>query len=136
MSSVRNRKVHKLTTSLEPFHPAVAEWFRRSFREPTRAQALGWPAIARGESTLIFAPTGSGKTLTAFLWCLDRLMFAPRPPKERRCRVLYISPLKALAIDVERNLRAPLAGIANIASEGVIPSGARDPVRQGVPRSA
>src|SRR5436305_10923343 len=99
------------------FHPAVAEWFRRSFPAPTRAQALGWPAIARGESTLIFAPTGSGKTLTAFLWCLDRLMFAPRPPKERRCRVLYISPLKALAVDVERNLRAPLAGIFNLAAE-------------------
>jgi ATP-dependent Lhr-like helicase len=108
--------------ALELFQPAVAEWFRRSFREPTRAQALGWPAIARGESTLIFAPTGSGKTLTAFLWCLDRLMFAPRPPKERRCRVLYISPLKALAVDVERNLRAPLAGIANIASDLTIPT--------------
>jgi ATP-dependent helicase Lhr and Lhr-like helicase len=99
------------------FHPAVSEWFQRSFRAPTRAQALGWPAIARGDSTLIFAPTGSGKTLTAFLWCLDRLMFAPRPEKERRCRVLYVSPLKALAVDVERNLRAPLAGIANIATE-------------------
>src|SRR5436305_2559993 len=99
------------------FHPAVSEWFQRSFRAPTRAQALGWPAIARGDSTLIFAPTGSGKTLTAFLWCLDRLMFAPRPEKERRCRVLYVSPLKALAVDVERNLRAPLAGIANIAAE-------------------
>ncbi|HEV2719155.1 MAG TPA: DEAD/DEAH box helicase, partial [Thermoanaerobaculia bacterium] len=108
--------------ALDVFHPAVAEWFRRSFPAPTRAQALGWPAIARGESTLIFAPTGSGKTLTAFLWALDRLMFAPRPPKERRCRVLYVSPLKALAVDVERNLRAPLAGIANIASDVVIPS--------------
>src|SRR2546423_19630 len=105
-----------MSSGLAPFHPAVAEWFRRSFPAPTRAQALGWPAIARGESTLIFAPTGSGKTLTAFLWCLDRLMFAPRPPKERRCRVLYISPLKALAVDVERNLRAPLAGIAQIAA--------------------
>src|SRR5262245_62909784 len=78
-------------------------------------QALGWPAIARGESTLILAPTGSGKTLTAFLWCLDRLMFAPEPTKASRCRVLYVSPLKALAVDVERNLRAPLAGIAQIA---------------------
>src|SRR5439155_897945 len=68
------------------------------------------------DRTLIFAPTGSGKTLTAFLWCLDRLMFAPRPQKERRCRVVYISPLKALAVDVERNLRAPLGGIANIAT--------------------
>ncbi|MGE0448155.1 MAG: DEAD/DEAH box helicase [Vicinamibacterales bacterium] len=100
---------------LAPFHPAVREWFLASFDGPTRPQQLGWPAIARGESTLILAPTGSGKTLTAFLWCLDRLMFEPAPPKERRCRVLYISPLKALAVDVERNLRAPLAGIARVA---------------------
>jgi ATP-dependent Lhr-like helicase len=100
---------------LELFHPSVREWFEASFPSPTRAQLLGWPAIANGEHTLIFAPTGSGKTLTAFLWALDRLMFAPRPPKERRCRVIYVSPLKALAVDVERNLRAPLAGIANVA---------------------
>ena len=112
------RKVHKLTIdALAPFHPAVRDWFTGAFRAPTRAQTMGWPAIARGESTLIFAPTGSGKTLTAFLWALDRLMFVPRPPKERRCRVLYVSPLKALAVDVERNLRAPLAGIANLARE-------------------
>src|SRR5512142_1766729 len=77
---------------------------------------LGWPAIARGDSTLILSPTGSGKTLTAFLWCLDRLMFTPLPPKSARCRVLYVSPLKALAVDVERNLRAPLAGIAQAAA--------------------
>src|SRR5258707_8734749 len=117
MSSTRRQKVHKLTTSLDPFHSAVRDWFSASFPEPTKAQALGWPSIARGDWTLIFAPTGSGKTLTAFLWALDRLMFAPRPPKERRCRVVYISPLKALAVDVERNLRAPLAGVANLASE-------------------
>ena len=99
-----------------PFHPAVREWFAASFAAPTRAQQLGWPAIADGDWTLIFAPTGSGKTLTAFLWALDRLMFAPRPAaKEERCRVVYISPLKALAVDVERNLRAPLIGIANVA---------------------
>jgi len=97
---------------LEPFHPAVRRWFTSAFARPTRPQALGWPAIARGESSLIFAPTGSGKTLAAFLWCLDRLMFTELQPKERRCRVLYVSPLKALAVDVERNLRAPLAGIA------------------------
>ncbi|HEX6086487.1 MAG TPA: DEAD/DEAH box helicase [Thermoanaerobaculia bacterium] len=105
------------TTGLEPFHPAVREWFTASFPSPTRAQQLGWPAISRGEHTLIFAPTGSGKTLTAFLWALDRLMFTPRPPKERRCRVLYVSPLKALAVDVERNLRAPLIGISNMAAQ-------------------
>ena len=99
--------------ALTLFHPAVAEWFRASFAAPTPPQAEGWPPIARGESTLILAPTGSGKTLTAFLWCIHRVMFDPVPPKERRCRVLYISPLKALAVDIERNLRAPLAGIAN-----------------------
>jgi len=100
---------------LAPFHQAVRAWFEASFAGPTRPQALGWPAIARGDSTLILAPTGSGKTLTAFLWALDRVMFAPPPDKNRRCRVLYVSPLKALAVDVERNLRAPLAGIARIA---------------------
>jgi ATP-dependent Lhr-like helicase len=105
----------KKKNALEPFHPSVREWFEASFAAPTKAQELGWPAIAAGDWTLIFAPTGSGKTLTAFLWALDRLMFTPRPPKDRRCRVVYLSPLKALAVDVERNLRAPLAGIANVA---------------------
>src|SRR5262245_55551246 len=100
---------------LDLFHSSVREWFAASFPSPTRPQELGWPAIARGESTLILAPTGSGKTLTAFLWCLNRLMFEPPPPSKQRCRVLYVSPLKALASDVERNLRAPLAGIANAA---------------------
>ncbi|MBA2259463.1 MAG: DEAD/DEAH box helicase, partial [Acidobacteria bacterium] len=76
----------------------------------------GWPAIAAGDSTLILAPTGSGKTLTAFLWCINRVMFEPPPETKRRCRVVYISPLKALAVDIERNLRAPLAGIAHRAA--------------------
>jgi ATP-dependent Lhr-like helicase len=100
---------------VKPFHPAVREWFSTSFPAATKPQQLGWPAIARGDSTLILAPTGSGKTLAAFLWCLNRLMFEPPPSKKERCRVLYISPLKALAVDVERNLRAPLAGIASVA---------------------
>jgi len=101
--------------ALELFHPAVRDWFNGSFGTPTRAQGLGWPAIASGDWTLITAPTGSGKTLTAFLWALNQLMFTERPDKQHRCRVIYISPLKALAVDVERNLRAPLTGIANLA---------------------
>ena len=102
--------------ALAPFHPAVREWFSAAFPAPTSAQARGWAAIAKGESTLLLAPTGSGKTLAAFLWCLNRLMFDPPPGPKERCRVLYISPLKALAVDVERNLRAPIAGITNAAS--------------------
>jgi ATP-dependent Lhr-like helicase len=94
------------------FHEPVKRWFEGSFAAPTRAQALGWPPILRGESTLLLAPTGSGKTLAAFLTALDRLLFTQAPPKRSRCRVLYVSPLKALAVDVERNLRAPLAGIS------------------------
>jgi ATP-dependent Lhr-like helicase len=97
------------------FHPAVTQWFELAFERATRPQREGWPAIARGDSTLILAPTGTGKTLTAFLSCLDRLMFQPVPDPAHRCRILYVSPLKALAVDVERNLRAPLAGIANVA---------------------
>jgi ATP-dependent Lhr-like helicase len=104
-------------SALAPFRPLVREWFLRSFDGPTGPQALGWAPIARGESTLLLAPTGSGKTLAAFLWCIDRLMFEAVPDTGRRCRVLYVSPLKALAVDVERNLRAPLAGIANLAIE-------------------
>ena len=105
---------------LNLFHAPTRAWFEAVFTAPTRPQALGWPPIARGDSTLILAPTGTGKTLAAFQWCIDRLMFAPVPPRNLRCRVLYISPIKALAVDVERNLRAPLAGIAMAArAEGV-----------------
>src|SRR5579859_1081126 len=100
---------------LDAFHAPVREWFEAVFPAPTRPQELGWPAISRGDTTLILAPTGTGKTLTAFLWCIDRLMFSPPPPPAQRCRVLYISPIKALAVDVERNLRAPLAGVSQMA---------------------
>ena len=99
-----------------PFRPAVREWFADTFEAPTKAQRLGWAAIARGESALVFAPTGSGKTLAAFLAAIDRLLFDPVPAKADRCRVVYVSPLKALAVDVERNLRSPVAGIARVAS--------------------
>jgi ATP-dependent Lhr-like helicase len=102
---------------LELFHPVVARWFRDAFSAPTTPQAQGWPVIASGASTLLLAPTGSGKTLTGFLWCINRLMFEAAPDEKERCRVLYISPLKALAVDVERNLRAPLAGIGRLARE-------------------
>lgn len=94
----------------------MRKWFTAVFDAPTAPQTLGWKAIAAGDSTLILAPTGSGKTLAAFLWCLNRLMFSPVPDERERCRVLYVSPLKALAIDVERNLRAPLVGISQAAA--------------------
>jgi ATP-dependent Lhr-like helicase len=97
---------------LEAFSPAVREWFAASFPEPTPPQVQGWPRIAAGDHTLICAPTGSGKTLTAFLASIDRLTTTPRPEeRSHRTRVLYISPLRALAFDIEKNLRAPLKGI-------------------------
>ncbi len=102
-------------SALEIFHPAVREWFEAVFPSATSPQVAGWPAIARGESTLILAPTGTGKTLAAFLWAINQIMFTPVPAKTQHCRVLYISPIKALAVDVERNLRAPLVGIAQAA---------------------
>ncbi len=96
---------------LERFSPAVRAWFRGTFEAPTPAQARGWPAISEGRHTLVLAPTGSGKTLAAFLWAIDRLAAEPVPPATERCRVLYVSPLRALAVDVEKNLRSPLKGI-------------------------
>jgi len=114
--SESNRIPGPKDSPLDLFQAPVGEWFAAVFEAPTRPQALGWPAIARGESTLILAPTGTGKTLAAFLWCINRLMFSPTPPEPSRCRMVYISPIKALAVDVERNLQAPLVGIAQAVS--------------------
>jgi ATP-dependent Lhr-like helicase len=98
--------------ALDRFSPRTREWFDATFDAPTPAQEQGWDAISKGEHTLILAPTGSGKTLAAFLWAIDRLLTeAPPEDEKKRCRVLYVSPLKALTYDVERNLRAPLTGI-------------------------
>src|SRR5215216_2473569 len=96
---------------LASFTPQVRNWFTRSFEHPTEAQAQAWPAIARGDNVLVSAPTGSGKTLAAFLWGLDRLAANPLAEGERKTRLVYVSPLKALSYDVEKNLRAPLKGI-------------------------
>ncbi|HEX8646528.1 MAG TPA: DEAD/DEAH box helicase [Thermoleophilaceae bacterium] len=96
---------------LATFTPQVREWFGRAFAEPTAAQRQAWPAIAGGDHVLLSAPTGSGKTLAAFLWGLDRLAADPTPEGEKRTRLIYVSPLKALSYDIERNLRAPLKGI-------------------------
>jgi ATP-dependent Lhr-like helicase len=98
---------------LSLFSKETREYFRAAFATPTSAQARGWPPIAKGHSTLILAPTGSGKTLAAFLFAIDKLSRVKR--ETEHVRVLYVSPLKALAVDVERNLRAPLAGIAGAA---------------------
>ncbi|NMO89893.1 DEAD/DEAH box helicase [Actinomycetospora sp. TBRC 11914] len=97
---------------LDRFSPATRDWFSGAFGAPTAAQAGAWDAVADGEHALVVAPTGSGKTLAAFLWALDRLAAAPVPEEpQRRCRVLYVSPMKALTVDVQRNLRSPLAGL-------------------------
>jgi ATP-dependent Lhr-like helicase len=121
MAAKKQSRALPATDVLDLFHPVTAAWFRAVFEQPTSPQRLGWPAIARGESTLILAPTGTGKTLTAFLWCLDRLMMHRAANETEGCRVIYLSPLKALAVDVERNLRSPLAGIANMARQAGVP---------------
>ncbi|HEY4830589.1 MAG TPA: DEAD/DEAH box helicase, partial [Solirubrobacteraceae bacterium] len=114
--------------SLEHFTPRTREWFAGAFTEPTPAQAQAWPAIASGEHVLISAPTGSGKTLAAFLWAIDKLASQPARSEEgaaaarnggaksgngggHRIGLVYVSPLKALSYDIDRNLRVPLRGI-------------------------
>jgi len=114
----------RVSDPLTPFGPATQTWFRQSFAEPTPVQARGWASIAAGQHTLMLAPTGSGKTLAAFLWCLDRLARLPAAAAgtERTAgtRVVYVSPIKALAYDIERNLRAPLAGLQRLGAGGQI----------------
>src|ERR1700757_601912 len=115
------------------FHPAVAAWFERSFAVPTAAQAQAWPAIKAGRDVLVAAPTGSGKTLAAFLAAIDDLVrqgLAGTLADETQ--VVYVSPLKALSNDIERNLEAPLAGIrANLATRGLPDFEIRTSVRTG-----
>jgi len=118
---------------LARFSTPTRDWFAGTFAAPTAAQAGAWSAIADGDNTLVIAPTGSGKTLAAFLWAIDRLADAPGSPildpipdqrydQPAGTRVLYISPLKALAVDVERNLRTPLTGITRIAEQHSLPT--------------
>src|SRR6058998_299681 len=100
--------------SLARFSELTRAWFGAAFIEPTPAQVGAWDAIARGDHTLVVAPTGSGKTLAAFLWAIDRTAataVTEPPPAAQRLRTLYVSPMKALAVDIERNLRSPLAGL-------------------------
>src|SRR5438093_8858528 len=119
--------------SLELFHPLIRQWFADRFGQPTEPQVRGWPEIAAGKHTLIAAPTGSGKTLAAFLVCLDRLFRQWLDDKlPEGTEVVYVSPLKALSNDIQRNLQTPLAEIAALAAEaglGALPI--RTAVRTG-----
>ncbi len=116
-------------SALERFSEPTRAWFTGAFDQPTPAQEGAWEAISSGGHALVVAPTGSGKTLAAFLWSLDRLAAAPPVDEQRACRVLYVSPLKALAVDVERNLRAPLTGIGQAAARLGLP---RPEIRVGI----
>ncbi|HET9188685.1 MAG TPA: DEAD/DEAH box helicase, partial [Acidothermaceae bacterium] len=124
---------HAPSEPLSGFSAITRDWFTSAFARPTQAQQQAWAAISRGEHTLVVAPTGSGKTLAAFLWALDRIASTPAPAeKGTRCRVLYISPLKALAVDVERNLRSPLVGMRQAATRLGMPApGIEVAVRSG-----
>ncbi|HZP23063.1 MAG TPA: DEAD/DEAH box helicase, partial [Terriglobales bacterium] len=123
----------QIPASLAWAHPLVAEWFVGRFGTPTEPQEQGWPEILTGRTTLISAPTGSGKTLAAFLICIDRLVRKALAGELRDAtEVLYVSPLKALGNDIERNLEAPLSGIAEeLASLGLPRTEIRTMVRTG-----
>ncbi len=124
--------VGQVVDALDTFSAPVRDWFRASFAEPTSVQERGWREVAAGRHVLMAAPTGSGKTLAAFMWCLDRLSSEPMPAEAERCRVLYISPLKALAHDVDRNLRSPLVGIRRqMESQGLLPPDIQAAIRTG-----
>src|ERR1700678_753976 len=109
--------------TLHAFHPAVRTWFERSLGAPTEAQVRGWPEIAAGRDTLIAAPTGSGKTLAAFLASLDGLV-RKAPGNKGGIEVVYVSPLKALSSDVQKNLELPLQGIRETMTEMGLPPAA------------
>ena len=121
-----------MVRALDLFSPATREWFAAAFADPTQVQERGWSEVAAGRHVLMAAPTGSGKTLAAFLYCLDRLNSEVTPPEADRCRVLYVSPLKALAHDVDRNLRSPLVGIRRqMESLGLTPPDIAVAIRTG-----
>jgi ATP-dependent Lhr-like helicase len=115
---------------MDTFRPAVRAWFESAHPAPTRVQREGWPVLASGRNALLIAPTGSGKTLAAFLWAIDRVSRLD-PDAIPGVRILYVSPLKALVHDVERNLRAPLAGIAAHAGDALPFRAMRVGVRTG-----
>src|SRR5207249_12205263 len=135
VSSLPSPTVFAPSGALEGFHPAVRAWFERRFPDgPTEAQLGGWPAIAAGRHTLVCAPTGSGKTLAGFLAAIDALYRAHVAGEsiEGATQVVYLSPLKALAVDVHTNLERPLAEIAEVAGElGYEPSPVTVGVRTG-----
>ena len=123
----------EIPVSLGWAHPLVAEWFVRKFGSPTEPQEQGWPEILAGRTTLISAPTGSGKTLSAFLICIDRLVRqAMDGSLLDRTEVLYVSPLKALGNDIQKNLEGPLSEILALAAErGILMPEIRAAVRTG-----
>ncbi len=126
--AVKRPRYARQTVSLERFSPHTREWFTQAFEAPTPAQEQGWPAISSGEHVLISAPTGSGKTLAAFLWAIDRLVAERREAAtggdadtdsaERGISLVYVSPLKALSYDIDRNLRVPLRGLGDRSDRG------------------